>query len=176
MDVHRPIPPQKRAQKAPVGRKRMPGPGTRAARAAGRKPHPGTAKDRCGRPGPGRPAQRAAGVPRRDGGDRPLASGYNAFLHLRYLRDQSGLVADGGRHSPEQAGNLAAGLDVQDANGLPEAHQQAVLAGHGQAAVGCMPRVIASFISDLDPIGLDAECLSSSFVMPFFLDYSGPNP
>jgi pimeloyl-ACP methyl ester carboxylesterase len=48
--------------------------------------------------------------------------------------------------------------------------------GHGQAAVGCMPRVIASFVSDLDPVGLDAECLSSSFVMPFFLDYSGPSP
>ena len=48
--------------------------------------------------------------------------------------------------------------------------------GHGQAGIGCMPRVIASFVGDLDPVGLDADCLSSSFVMPFFLGYSGPGP
>ena len=48
--------------------------------------------------------------------------------------------------------------------------------GHGQAGVGCMPRVMADFVTNLDPVGLDAECLSSIFAMPFFLDYSGPKP
>ena len=48
--------------------------------------------------------------------------------------------------------------------------------GHGQAGVGCMPRIIADFVNELDPVELDTDCLSSSFVMPFFLDYSGPAP
>jgi len=48
--------------------------------------------------------------------------------------------------------------------------------GHGQAAVGCMPRIVADFVSNLDPAGLDADCMSRSFAMPFFMDYSGPRP
>ena len=48
--------------------------------------------------------------------------------------------------------------------------------GHGLAAVGCIPRLVADFLSDLDPAGLNAECLSTSFAMPFFLDYAGPQP
>jgi len=48
--------------------------------------------------------------------------------------------------------------------------------GHGQLGVGCMPRLIADFIDSADLASLDPECLERSFVMPFFLDFAGPNP
>jgi pimeloyl-ACP methyl ester carboxylesterase len=48
--------------------------------------------------------------------------------------------------------------------------------GHGQIGVGCTPRIIADFIAAADSSGIDASCLERSFVMPFFLDFSGPNP
>jgi len=48
--------------------------------------------------------------------------------------------------------------------------------GHGQIAVGCMPRIVADFFESADPGALDTECLDRSFVMPFFLDFSGPSP
>ena len=48
--------------------------------------------------------------------------------------------------------------------------------GHGQAAVGCTPRIIGEFVASADPEGLDAACLERSFVMPFFLDFGGPAP
>jgi hypothetical protein len=48
--------------------------------------------------------------------------------------------------------------------------------GHGQIGVGCTSRLVAAFIDAADPEGLDAECLDRSFVMPFFLDFSGPAP
>ena len=55
-------------------------------------------------------------------------------------------------------------------------HLVGVDQGHGQVAVGCTPRLLADFIEEPDPDGLDAGCLERSFVMPFFLDYSGPRP
>jgi pimeloyl-ACP methyl ester carboxylesterase len=48
--------------------------------------------------------------------------------------------------------------------------------GHGQVAVGCMPRLIGEFIATANPAGLDAACLERSFVMPYFLDFGGPAP
>lgn len=48
--------------------------------------------------------------------------------------------------------------------------------GHGQMAVGCTPQIVADFIESADPSSLDTECMERSFVMPFFLDFSGPNP
>jgi len=48
--------------------------------------------------------------------------------------------------------------------------------GHGQIAAGCMPKIIARFVSSADPGGLDTDCMDSAFVMPFFLDFSGPMP
>jgi len=48
--------------------------------------------------------------------------------------------------------------------------------GHGQIGVGCTRRLVASFVDSADPAGLDATCLEHSFVMPFFLDFSGPGP
>ncbi len=48
--------------------------------------------------------------------------------------------------------------------------------GHGQAGVGCVPRLLADFVETPDPETLDVTCMERSFVMPFFLDYSGPLP
>lgn len=48
--------------------------------------------------------------------------------------------------------------------------------GHGLAVVGCMPRVIAEFIAAEKLEDGAAACLDSAFVMPFFVDYTGPMP
>ncbi len=48
--------------------------------------------------------------------------------------------------------------------------------GHGQIVVGCMPRIIERFIDNRQLGEGDAACFQSSFVMPFFLDFSGPQP
>lgn len=48
--------------------------------------------------------------------------------------------------------------------------------GHGQIGAGCMPDVIAEFIATADPASLDGSCMDRAFVMPFFVDFSGPTP
>ena len=48
--------------------------------------------------------------------------------------------------------------------------------GHGQIAVGCTSQLIADFVEAADPTAVDAECMERNFVMPFFLDFSGPAP
>ncbi len=48
--------------------------------------------------------------------------------------------------------------------------------GHGQITAPCMDRVVAAFIRDLDPAGLDARCLASVRPAPFFTTLSGPAP
>ncbi len=48
--------------------------------------------------------------------------------------------------------------------------------GHGVAAVGCMPRVLGKFVADQRLEDPEPDCLERAFVMPFFLDYSGPAP
>ncbi|MDJ0905203.1 MAG: alpha/beta hydrolase [Woeseiaceae bacterium] len=48
--------------------------------------------------------------------------------------------------------------------------------GHGQIAAGCMPDVIGRFIATADPGNLDYSCMDRAFVMPFFVDFSGPQP
>ena len=48
--------------------------------------------------------------------------------------------------------------------------------GHGQISVGCMPRIVSDFVDSADPLSLDSECMARSFVMPFFVDFSGPKP
>jgi pimeloyl-ACP methyl ester carboxylesterase len=72
--------------------------------------------------------------------------------------------------TPPRYADLAA-VDLENATHLIGKQQ-----GHGQISVGCMPRLVADFIASADPDGLDATCLERSFVMPFFLDFSGPNP
>lgn len=48
--------------------------------------------------------------------------------------------------------------------------------GHGQLAAGCMPNIIADFVMTADPSAPDVACMENAFVMPFFLDFSGPMP
>lgn len=48
--------------------------------------------------------------------------------------------------------------------------------GHGQIAVGCMPRVVAEFIATGDVGSLDAECLQTVRPAPFLLSRSAPAP
>ena len=49
--------------------------------------------------------------------------------------------------------------------------------GHGQAAVGCTPRLIGLFVEDPGRLPDDETgCLERSFAMPFFLDFGGPAP
>jgi len=56
-------------------------------------------------------------------------------------------------------------------------HLTAKQQGHGQAAVGCMPRLIGLFVDSPGRLSdSDVACLERSFVMPFFLDFAGPAP
>jgi len=48
--------------------------------------------------------------------------------------------------------------------------------GHGQAARGCMPDIIADFVERATPEDLDTSCMDELFAMPFFLGISGPAP
>ncbi|MDH3746914.1 MAG: alpha/beta hydrolase [Gammaproteobacteria bacterium] len=48
--------------------------------------------------------------------------------------------------------------------------------GHGQIGVGCMPRIFEQFIVAAGLDEVDIDCRDRSFVMPFFLDFSGPTP
>ena len=66
--------------------------------------------------------------------------------------------------------------DMAAENLLRSQHLVGKHQGHGQIAVGCMPRLVATFIETADPDAVDPECVERSFVMPFFLDFSGPMP
>lgn len=48
--------------------------------------------------------------------------------------------------------------------------------GHGQASVGCVPRLMQEFVDTADAGGLDAGCLDDLPPMPFFLSFQGPAP
>lgn len=80
------------------------------------------------------------------------------------------LSGDADPITPPRYADLAA-VDFENATHLIGKNQ-----GHGQIGVGCMPRLVADFIDSADPASLDTECMERSFVMPFFLDFSGPNP
>jgi pimeloyl-ACP methyl ester carboxylesterase len=80
------------------------------------------------------------------------------------------LSGDADPITPPRYADMAA-VDLANARHLIGRHQ-----GHGQIVVGCTHRVVARFIEAADAQGLDAECLQRSFVMPFFLDFSGPLP
>jgi len=72
--------------------------------------------------------------------------------------------------TPPRYADLAA-VDLENATHLIGKDQ-----GHGQIGVGCTSRLVADFITSADPGSIDASCLERSFVMPFFLDFSGPTP
>ncbi len=48
--------------------------------------------------------------------------------------------------------------------------------GHGLAARGCIPRLMARFVSDAAPESLDTDCVADLAPAPFFLDFTGPAP
>ncbi len=48
--------------------------------------------------------------------------------------------------------------------------------GHGQALLGCMPRLIAEFVTTADAKALDTSCTERLRPAPFFLDFTGPAP
>lgn len=48
--------------------------------------------------------------------------------------------------------------------------------GHGQLAIGCMPRVVARFIASASTKDLGEECLKGIAPTPFMLSSSGPAP
>ena len=90
----------------------------------------------------------------------PLATGLPVLL----------LSGDADPITPPRYADLAA-VDLENSVHLIGKNQ-----GHGQLGVGCTRLLFADFIETADPTSLDAECLERSFVMPFFLDFSGPNP
>lgn len=48
--------------------------------------------------------------------------------------------------------------------------------GHGLAGVGCMPRIMGEFVADKTLSDGAADCMDKAFVMPFFIDFTGPSP
>jgi len=48
--------------------------------------------------------------------------------------------------------------------------------GHGVAALGCMPRLLAEFVRSGDPAAIDVSCVTRIAPAPLFLDFSGPGP
>ena len=80
------------------------------------------------------------------------------------------LSGDADPITPPRYADLAA-VDFENATHLIGRNQ-----GHGQIGVGCTARLVADFIDAAGSAELDAECLERSFVMPFFLDFSGPKP
>lgn len=63
-------------------------------------------------------------------------------------------------------------VDLDAAQHLTASNQ-----GHGQAAVGCTPRLIGQFVASPGRLpDEDTACLERTFVMPFFLDFGGPAP
>ncbi len=80
------------------------------------------------------------------------------------------LSGDADPITPPRYAELAA-MGLNNAEHLVGTHQ-----GHGQISVGCTPQLVADFIDTADPTALDATCMERSFVMPFFLDFSGPSP
>jgi len=72
--------------------------------------------------------------------------------------------------TPPEWAELAA-RDLPDARRLTLAGQ-----GHGVLLRGCMPRLVAGFLSAGAAGSLDASCLDAARPAPFFLDLSGPAP
>jgi pimeloyl-ACP methyl ester carboxylesterase len=48
--------------------------------------------------------------------------------------------------------------------------------GHGLVGIGCVPRLLRSFLEQPDPALLDASCLLREPPTPFFLSLLGPSP
>jgi len=93
-------------------------------------------------------------------------------LHTPLATDAPVLLLSGDADpiTPPRYADMAA-INLKKAWLLTGYHQ-----GHGQIMVGCMPRVIADFVSRASLTDVDTSCMEANFVMPFFLDYGGPAP
>jgi pimeloyl-ACP methyl ester carboxylesterase len=80
------------------------------------------------------------------------------------------LSGDADPITPPRYAEMAA-VDLTNATHLIGKHQ-----GHGQLGVGCMRNLVAEFVNSADPLAIDAQCMERNFVMPFFVDFSGPTP
>lgn len=80
------------------------------------------------------------------------------------------LSGDADPITPPRYAELAA-VDLGNATHLIGRHQ-----GHGQIMVGCTSQLVADFVEAADPSAIDDECMERNFIMPFFLDFSGPAP
>jgi len=80
------------------------------------------------------------------------------------------LSGDADPITPPRYAEMAA-VDLTNATHLVGKHQ-----GHGQLGVGCMRNLVAEFVNSADPMAIDAQCMERNFVMPFFVDFSGPTP
>ena len=80
------------------------------------------------------------------------------------------LSGDADPITPPRYAEMAA-VDLTNATHLVGKHQ-----GHGQLMVGCVDRLVADFVASSDPASIDATCMERSFVMPFFVGFSGPSP
>jgi pimeloyl-ACP methyl ester carboxylesterase len=80
------------------------------------------------------------------------------------------LSGDADPITPPRYANLAA-VDLEKAWLLTGVNQ-----GHGLGPVGCMPRIVGKFVDSALLEDGDTDCMDDNFVMPFFLDYSGPTP
>lgn len=80
------------------------------------------------------------------------------------------LSGDADPITPPRYAELAA-VDLENAWLLTGTNQ-----GHGLGAVGCVPRIVGSFVDASKLEEGVADCLGDNFAMPFFVDYSGPTP
>jgi pimeloyl-ACP methyl ester carboxylesterase len=88
------------------------------------------------------------------------------------VTDKPVLLLSGGADpiTPPYFAALAA-VEMQNAWQIVGEHQ-----GHGLAGVGCMPRIIAEFVDAASLSDISTDCVQDAFVMPFFVDYTGPTP
>jgi pimeloyl-ACP methyl ester carboxylesterase len=96
----------------------------------------------------------------------------DADLHSALISDIPSLLLSGEADPvtpPADAERLAGGLSR---------HRHLILRGegHGQAATGCVPQLMANFLDAPDPSRLDASCLDRHRPPAFFVRISGPAP
>lgn len=99
----------------------------------------------------------------------PVDADFNELL----VTDKPVLLLSGG-NDPVTPASYAE--HVKEGGLTNAAHIVAQDQGHGIAAVGCVPRLIESFIETTAPDHIGGDCLKSQSPTPFFLSIAGPAP
>jgi pimeloyl-ACP methyl ester carboxylesterase len=96
----------------------------------------------------------------------------DADLHAPLRSDIPTLLLSG------EADPVTPPADAERAASSLTRHRHLVLKGegHGQLALGCVPRLMADFLDSTAPDKLDAACLEQHSPEPFFLSMTGPAP